>query len=276
MIRRLGAAALLLAMLPAHAADAPKRIASLNLCTDQLLLAVADPEQIVGLSPYARDSGMSWAAAEAARHPVLSGGAEDAMMLRPDLVVASRFERRATRELLARRGLAVADFDIARSIDEAKDQLARMGALVGRPERASAHIAAIDAALLRARSAASRSGLRVLAVSRRGWVPGIDSLMSALLAAAGLANAAGDLGIATGGFASLESIVAARPDLVLVASAAETAEDQGQAFLLHPALTRLYPPQRRIVIPEALTICGGPMVAEALDRLAAALERVRP
>src|SRR5215204_1442483 len=31
------------------------RVASINLCTDQLLLSLADPDQIVGLSPYIRD-----------------------------------------------------------------------------------------------------------------------------------------------------------------------------------------------------------------------------
>ena len=51
---------------PASAADRP-RVASINVCTDQLLLALADPEQILGLSPYSRDAARSWAAAQAAR-----------------------------------------------------------------------------------------------------------------------------------------------------------------------------------------------------------------
>ena len=41
-------------MAPAVSADGPpKRIVSFNLCADQLLLALADPAQIAGLSPYA-------------------------------------------------------------------------------------------------------------------------------------------------------------------------------------------------------------------------------
>ena len=31
---------------------------------------------------------------------------------------------------------------------------------------------------------------------------------------------------------------------------------------------------KRIVIPERLTVCGGPMLSEAMDRLASELERV--
>jgi iron complex transport system substrate-binding protein len=45
---------------------------------------------------------------------------------------------------------------------------------------------------------------------------------------------------------------------------------------VHPALTRLYPPAKRLFIPENLTVCGGPMLAEALDRLRIALEHAEP
>ena len=119
----------------------------------------------------------------------------------------------------------------------------------------------------RARAAPSRSKhYRVLPLSRRGWVAGSDSLVGSLLTETGLFNAAGDLGFAFGGFASLEAIVepeagssrwCRRP--------ATTREDDGRAFLLHPALERFYPPEKRIVIPERLTECGGVMLADALD-----------
>ena len=39
---------------PTLAAALP-RIASMNVCTDQLLIPLADPEQILGLSRYSRD-----------------------------------------------------------------------------------------------------------------------------------------------------------------------------------------------------------------------------
>jgi iron complex transport system substrate-binding protein len=67
-----------------------------------------------------------------------------------------------------------------------------------------------------------------------------------------------------------------KPDAILVARADGAAEDQGQAMLLHPAIQSLFPPERRIVIPEALTICGGPMLADAMDRLAAQIAKLRP
>jgi iron complex transport system substrate-binding protein len=196
------------------------------------------------------------------------------LVLKPDLVVAGPFSRLATRELLKDKGLRVEEFDVGRSLDDARAQIRRMGELLGQPQRAAAHGARIDAAVERARAGAPRKTFRVLPVARRGWVSGSDSLVSSLLAVAGVSNAASELGVAAGGFASLETIVAVRPDLILVADDSLFAEDQGRAFLLHPALAQLYPPDKRLVIPERMTVCGGPAVVEALEQLTAELERV--
>ena len=87
----------------ARAANLP-RLVSMNVCTDQLLLTLADPEQILGLSRFSRD-GWQLRAGDISRYPVLSGGAEDVLLIRPDVVVASAFDKRSTRELLKTKGL---------------------------------------------------------------------------------------------------------------------------------------------------------------------------
>jgi iron complex transport system substrate-binding protein len=250
------------------------RIVSMNVCTDQLLITLADPSQIVGLSRYSRDAWQSWAADNARHYPILSGGAEDVLVLRPDIVVASLFDKRSTRELLKAKGLHLAEFAVPRNLDEVKTQMREMGEITGHADRAAAEIEKLDAAITRARVAVADKRYSVLPLSRRGWVSGSDSLVSSLLAETGLFNAAGDLGVAFGGYASLEAIVNLKPDFILVSEAGDRAEDDGRAFLLHPALERFYPPQKRIVIPERLTVCGGAMLAEALDVLIAELKRV--
>ncbi|KIZ36170.1 MULTISPECIES: ABC transporter substrate-binding protein [Rhodopseudomonas] len=255
-------------------ADALPRIASINVCTDQLLMTLADPAQILGLSPYARDPVRSWHAAEAARFPLLSGEAEDVLMLKPDIVVAGRYTKRATRELLKQQGLRVVEFDAARSIDDVKKQIRLMGELAGHPDRADTELARLEAAIARLRQVASRKAYRVLPVSRRGWIAGAQSLASSLLTAAGLRNAIGESGSMRAGFRSLETIVSLRPDFLMVTDGGDFAEDEGRAFLLHPALERFYPAAKRIVIPERLINCGGPMLVEAAQRLGAELERV--
>src|SRR3954451_1326466 len=247
------------------------RIASMNVCTDQLLLPVADPEQIVGLSPFSR---AAWLTKDPRPYPTLSGGAEDVLVLRPDVVVASMFDKRSTRELLKQHGLRLVEFAVPRNLSEVKDQIRQLGKIAGHPDRATTEIARLDAALERARQAVASKHYRILQLTRRGWVEGSDSFISSLLSETGLFNTAGELGFKFGGYASLEMIVNLKPDLLVVSQAASVAHDEGEAFLLHPALERFYPPQKRIVIPEGLTECGGVMLAEALDVLVRELKRV--
>jgi iron complex transport system substrate-binding protein len=257
---------IVVAATPARAAELP-HIASINACTDQLLVALADPEQILGLGPYSRDATRSWSAAAAHRYPRLSGEAEDVLVLKPDVVVAGSFTKRATRELLKDQGQKLVTFDVAHSLDEVKAQIRKMGEVTRHPDRAEAYVARIDAAIARTRQFVAKKRYRVLSISRRGWVSGSRSLMSSLVAEVGLSNAAGDLGLKSGGFASLEAIISLRPDFILVSNDSDFAEDEGRAFLLHPALEHFYPPSKRLVVPERLTVCGGPMVADALDRI---------
>ena len=256
----------------ARAANLP-RLVSMNVCADQLLLTLADPEQILGLSRFARDGWQSQAG-DISRYPVLSGGAEDVLLIRPDIVVASAFDKRSTRELLKAKGLRLVELAVPKTLDEARQQIREAGDITGHPDRAAVEIARLDAALARARRAVSERHYRVLPLSRRGWVAGSDSFVGSLLGETGLRSAAGDLGFAFGGFASLEAIVNLRPDFIVVSQAGDTARDDGQAFLLHPALERFYPPEKRIVIPERMTECGGVLLADALDALTAEVKRV--
>ncbi|MFM9975792.1 MAG: ABC transporter substrate-binding protein [Beijerinckiaceae bacterium] len=254
----------------------PIRIISINMCTDQLLLDLAERHQIIGLSPFVKDAARSWAAAKADDLPVLSGTAEEIMMLQPDRVLAGRFTKRATRDFIRARGIPLDEFDAVRSIAQSKEQILRVAALVGAPDKGLARIGELDAALVRLKTAASGRQLRVLPLSRRGWVSGRESLMSELLITAGLINVAGEAGFRSGGFMSLEAIVTLKPDAVLVSNEDARAEDQGRAMLLHPAIQALFPPERRIVMPESLTICGGPMLVEAMDRLVDQIRKLKP
>ena len=245
----------------------------MNICADQMLLAIADPDQIMGLSKFSRDA-RQWAGEGARKYPILSGGAEDILMLKPDIVAASDFDKRSTREILKANGQNLIEFPIPRTLADVRDQIRQMGALAAHPARATAEIARLDAAIADAKRAASGKNVRMLPLSRRGWVPGRDSFVGAILTEAGLSSAAGELGIDFGGFVSMEEIIKLKPDFLVVSDAGARAEDDGRAFLLHPALEHFYPRNRRIVIPERMTECGGVFLADALNALTAELKRV--
>ncbi len=259
----------------AAAAEAPSRIASINLCADELLVALADPGQITALSPYATDPVLSFVAAEAQSHRHDAGDAETVVDLDPDLVLAGRFTKRATRDMLTRLGYRVVLLDPARGIAESIDQVRRVAGLVGHPERGAALIARIREARERAAASAGATMPTAAVYQRRGYVTGAETLTGELLSVAGFANTGGALAGATGGFVPLERLISDPPDFLVVASSASPAEDQGAALLAHPALRRLYSPDRRIVLPERLTVCGGPSLPAALDWLASEAKRVR-
>jgi iron complex transport system substrate-binding protein len=253
----------------------PARIISINMCTDQLLLDLASPGQIMGLSPFARDPALSSMAAKAEGLPVLSGTAEEIMVMKPDLVVADRFTKRATREFIRARNVPLEEFDTVLTLAETKRQITRFGEITGAVGKAAERVTALDAAAAAFKAASLSSRLRVLPLSRRGWVSGRETLVSDLLRQAGLVNAADDLGLPAGGFLTLEGIVKLRPDAILISSDRSSAEDQGSAMLLHPVLQDLFPPERRIILSERLTVCGGPMLVDAMRSLASQISRLK-
>jgi len=266
------------AALPAAFAetDTASRIVSINLCADNLLIALADPEQIAALSPYAVDPKLSFFADRAANFRHDAAEAETVVELKPDLVLAGRFTKLATRDMLATLGYRVVPLDAVRSINQSIAQIREIAELVGHPERGEALIGEIAAARARARQATADLAVPPTAAvyQRRGYVTGAETLSADLLASVGLANAGGSLAGRIGGFVPLEQLVATRPDYLVVAGPDIRAEDQGTALLAHPALERLYPAGRRIVLPERLTVCAGPSLPAALDWLAAEVSRM--
>ena len=98
---------------------------------------------------------------------------------------------------------------------------------------------------------------------------GQGSLIQEILGRAGLSDGAQDLGVGSQGFVSLERIVAGRPDYLVVSQASPDATDEGQAFMTHPALALLYPPAKRLVVPDRLAICAGPATPEFIAAIAA-------
>lgn len=261
----LAALAFLVGFTTAAAGDPARSVISLNLCTDQLLLALAPESRIVGLSPFTERSR----APHVGGPPILSGTAEEALLLRPDLVVAGLWDRRATQAMIRQQGIRLEAFDIVASLAEARTQITRMGDLLGERPRADILVAELDAALGRLRAAAAGQPLRVLPYSRRGWVEGSEGLIGEILREAGLLSAAGEAGIRMGGFLGLEAVVSLRPDALLLTDGERLAEDQGAALLQHPAIARMFPESRLLRLPGSRAICGGPGLVRALDSLAA-------
>ena len=173
--------------LPGEAA--PRRVVSFNLCADQLVIALADPQQIAGLSPYAADPALSVMADEARSFRRLDWQAEATISLQPDLVLVGPNDRPVTRRLLTAQKLRVLDVALVTDVAAARAQIAELAALLGHPERGEGLLAALAAAQARL-AAVPRAPSRPRWWSSAAAIPqGPQSLAAALVAEAGLAPA---------------------------------------------------------------------------------------
>jgi len=260
----------------ARADSPPKRVVSFNLCADQLLLALADPTQIAGLSPYAVDPLLSVMTDKAASFPRLDWDAESVVNLAPDLVLGGP-SHRPIHAMLSAMGIRVIDVDLIRNLADARRQAVEVGKLLGHPERGEALVRQLEEAETRLSAVALKPPLTALVIQREGYREGPASLASSMLSVAGLrppgpasVGAGGFKSAEQGGFVSLEHLLTNGPDVLVLQDPPREARDQGALFITHPALLSRYA-SRRIDLPERYTVCGGPPLVQGLDYLAKAI-----
>ena len=237
------------------------------------MLALADPGQIAGLSPYAADPSLSAVAEKARAFPRLDWQAESTIALGPDLVLIGQNDRPVTKHILRAQGLRMYEIALIDNLDTARRQIVEVAAVLGHPERGERLLAEFDAARARLHAVRKPPFTTALLVNRGGYTAGVRSLAAALLAEAGLKAPPG-APAGYGGYVPLERLLTLRPDLIVLNNLPTGAKDQGSYNLSHPALDALYPPVRRIVLPPRYTICGGAALVEAFDYLAALLTRL--
>jgi iron complex transport system substrate-binding protein len=243
----------------------PTRVASLHLCADQLLLALADREQIASVTFMAAEPVASVMADAARGLPVNHGKAEEIVSLHPDLVLAGPFSARSTVALLRGLGARVVDLPYTTNFDDVRAQIGDVAALLGHPERGARLIAQMDARLA---AVAPLRGARPTAVAYQpgGFTARAGSLEDAAIAAAGFDNLATRLDSGSGRVA-LETLVAAAPDLLILGGEADHLPSQQVRLLAHPALRGLR--SARVYVPARVWTCGGWFTADAVALLAA-------
>jgi iron complex transport system substrate-binding protein len=247
--------------------SAPRRIVSLNLCADQLLVGLADRSQIVALTEWARDPELSAVATPARAIPFTHRSAEEVMALRPDLVIGAPFQTRAVLAPLKAQGLTLLDLPWSQDVAAIEAAITTLAAAVGHPERGVRMIAQMRRALASVGPPPGRG--RVAAYyQRQGYLTGTGTLVDEMFRRVGLVNLAGRLGRPALSRLSLEEMALARPDFLILESGTRVVADRGTAALHHPVLDAAVPAARHLYIGQALTVCGSPAYAEAVASLA--------
>jgi iron complex transport system substrate-binding protein len=244
--------AILLALLVGTSAQA-KGVVSLNLCTDQFLLALA-PERIAALSFLARDKTLSVFADAASNVPWVRADAEAVLALEPDLVLAANWGAQPTLSALERHGIRVVRNALPDSFAAIRTETTRLGQLLGGEAKAAALLAEMDKTLA---GIPTRAPVEAVLLEPRGYTGQAGSLAAAIMGAAGLRNGAAGMRM------GLEQL-AMLPPALLIMGDAPAFPSLATDFLRHPVLAGI--PTRRL--PPALLVCGGPWTADAVAILA--------
>ena len=265
-------AALALALLAGAAgsaqetAAAPRRVVSMNACTDQLAMLLAGEGQLLSVSHLASDPRISAMTAEAAALPQNHGRAEEIFLMAPDLVLAGAYSGREAVAMLRRLGIRVETFEPASGLDDVADRIREVGRALGREAETEAMVADYESRLAALRAEVTLRP-RAAIYYANGYTSGDRTLAGQILMAAGFANVAAEAGYAEGGVMPLEVLAMAAPEF-LVTGQTYPGTSRSEAILDHPAVRALAGgPRGRIADRD--WVCGTPFVLRAVEALAA-------
>lgn len=246
-----------LSLLAAPAAAAPNRVASLNLCTDELLLQLADARQIASVTHLAQTQAETPLWAQARRYPRNDGSLASVAHLRPDLVLTMGGGARDRPGIARRLSIRLIDLPYPQSLDDIAGNITAVAAALGRPEAARNAIEM----LARLRRTAPHAGVDTIWLGGGGRTVAAGSLSAQWMALAGLRQRplAGDR-------VSLEELLVRPPAMILRSDYRAGQYSSEQRWLAHPLVARANR-SRTLATDGRLWTCMGPLLAAEIARL---------
>lgn len=262
------AALVLLASAAAYAQPGKKpgsqRVVSLDFCADQYLLKLLPKTQILALSPDA-EKDFSFLRDRAKGIPTVRPVAEDVLTLGPDLIVRSYGGGPNAAGFFERAGLRVLQIPFAGDLNEIRAAIAFIAEQLGVAEQGFDVIAEMDRRLQRIPTTTSQR--TVLYMTPTGVTSGPGTMIHNMLRAAGLENFERQPGWRA---IPLERLAYEQPDLVAASFFdAQAIRPSLWSAMRHPVAQRQMREQPTVMLPGALTSCGGWYLLDAIERLAA-------
>lgn len=204
----------------APVAERPRRIVSLSLPSDEMLLALAEPERILALEEFVDDpqasSDVDGARTVAGRigQPI---AAEKILALAPDLVILPAWSDPQISALLASEGIAVHRLAAPSSIHDVRTQIRALGAAIHEQERAEVLIARMDARLDSVRTCGARRTRRptVLLAAWSGVSPARGTIFCELVELAGARCATAEAGLEGQASLPTEMLFVLDPEIIV-------------------------------------------------------------
>jgi iron complex transport system substrate-binding protein len=246
-----------LALAGAGEAAPPRRVASLNLCTDELLLTLGDPAQIASVTHLARQPAETVLWRQARRYRQNDGSLMSVAALRPDLVLTMGGGARDRGRIAQRLGIRVLDLPYPQSLADIEQAVRTVSAALGRERSGAALLARIER-LKRTRPPRSADTIWLGGGGRTVAAAGLAAQWMAL---AGLRQRA-----VAGDRVSLEQLLVNPPAVILRSDYRSGQYSGEQRWLAHP-LARRVRGARTLVTDGRAWTCMGPALAGEIERL---------
>ena len=243
-------------------------VVSTNLCADQALLSIADPDQILSVSSKAIDPEISLMAEQARRYPVNRASAEEILRWHPDIVLASRSWAGGRQgRLLPEHGIRIVTLPNPQTLPAIFEATQNLATTIGQAEKGRRLIADLTARSERLRHEAQP--LSVLYLRGNGGSAGKNTFVDAVFELLGLTNLPAVAGISGWGRYPLERLVARPPDLFVLGYFERQRPLSKTLYARNQALLDLLERTPHIEAPTNYWSCGGWQLVEAAEQIAA-------
>ncbi|MEQ8936791.1 MAG: ABC transporter substrate-binding protein [Amphiplicatus sp.] len=249
------------------------RAVSLDYCADQFLLAIADKDQIIAVSPGA-DEDYSYLKAAAVGVRALRPSLEEIAPQRPDVVL--RFWGGSPRlgALLEQDGATVLTLDYASDFETVRANIRAAAAALHREVRGEAMIADLDARL----AALARRPVHneaALYVTPGGVTAGSSTMIDAIFSAARVRNATAEAGLSYWPPLPAEALILNPPGLIVAGFFKDSGEAANHwSAARHPAFRRVFDRTLTIHLPTDIISCPAWFSVDAAEIIAAGIDKI--
>ncbi len=252
--------------IPSVPPSTPKKIASLNICIDQLLWELVPHERLVSISYLTADPIWSPIAEQVKGMSVNHGLAEEIVPLQPDVIFAGEFDAATAIELLKKLNKRVERLPLPRKLDDINTQILQLADMVGERPKAEQMVSNINAQIAELQAAKQgKTPLTAFWYSANGVVIGDGTLEHEFMQLAGLRNLAAERGMFGFNQLDLELLLSAKPQILIVEQGSDDAYSLAREYLSHPALQ--HADFKVVTLPAGLSGCAATVIGDVATQL---------
>ncbi len=267
--------------LPVNTVKKPQRIVSLVLGADEILTDLVPVSSIAALSHLSIDEGISNVADKAWQVPArIKGNAETVISLHPDLVITTDYHPVELIQTIQDAGIPVLVYKTPGTIEEIKQSIRQIAAVVGEEAAGARMVAEMEAAISQVgdkiKYVPAEKRLTVLRFSLLGGGGGKGTLFDDICGYAGVTNGASIVGLGRHEILSKEQIVLINPDMFFVPTwdyNQKTNFEQYRADIQNdPALqpVRAVKTQKLVMVPDRHLVCASQYIVYGVRDIARA------